>query len=335
MPDAITPTLDPPAPPLLFQPDAIPTERAAADKNFFDDKVLLRLRMRCFGDKQKVDVDDENIQSPADKEYLHLSSDLFQSEKYDDIKSHMGATKQFVTKRSTPSYFAGGVHVLGMRIVDTVDMFLTQQAAGLPPLVERFLREDWESVKSQSRIALVSLYDEDKYPPPEVVRGRFEISWQLFTLGTPERLKKELFARENAKLVATLQSATELQTALLAAELNRRTQGLVEKLRPGPDGKKKALKDQAIISLREYLQLVEDSTSNEQLTAVIAATRKALMGANPDYLRKDKDVRATVADELGKVAETLSGFITVAPVRKIIKLNGANGGTESNGETPA
>ena len=72
--------------------------------------------------------------------------------------------------------------------------------------------------------------------------------------------------------------------------------GLVEKLQPTEDGKKRRLTATSVEKLQSFLQTFDfrNVTGDAEMTALVARAREVIGGKDVEQLREDKDLRASV-----------------------------------------
>jgi hypothetical protein len=105
--------------------------------------------------------------------------------------------------------------------------------------------------------------------------------------------------------------------------LRVRALGLVEKmqdkLKPGPEGKKKVFRNTLFTNIQEFLDDFEalNITSDAQLAQAVDTMRSLLTGVDMDEVRKSDDVRSQLQEQFAQIEEELGAMVTEKPIRAI------------------
>jgi len=238
-----------------------------------------------------------------------------------------GAIRRDLRELCVPSgIIRGGSYLFSYASVPTVEKLVETYKAEREEAVAAFVAVYPDLVREIARKArenqgLAGLFRASDYPAPGAIAEKFTVETGYEVFGqAPEalaRISADLFAREQDRIRAKIQSSvSEVQNAMRAGLLGL-VDKLHERLQPGEDGARKVFRNSAVSNVTDWLALFDQRnvTNDAALADVVAKARKVMEGLDPDTLRKDENYRATVSKRLAEVSETLGGMVEKAAVR--------------------
>lgn len=296
-------------------PPSITIEQPA--QNVAATTVNLKLRFGVLGNSRKVNTSQVTVD--ADKDQIRVSKHLLESKELEAIRQADGSLRRELENYCLPG-FDIGLRLLPWGAVEAVTARLKQYAEERQGMVDTFI-DAYPRLCLEAAASLRSLYNAKDYPPADYVRSKFHFSYQYLSFGTPEGLEAvnaEIFAEERDKQATVLRDATIEARDFMRATVAELVGHLRDRLEPDADGKPKRLHETAVTNLQQFLDTfnLRNVSNDTQLAAEIAKLRSLVSDTNADELRKQKDWREAVREDLGRIGTTLTGLIEHAPGRK-------------------
>jgi hypothetical protein len=258
--------------------------------------ICLSLAVNRFGVTRKASMAAVTVE--ADKALCNLSKKLLASRNLTRVNAVVDRTRQYLRETALPSFFKAGVYLVPMEMVTAVEAKLVAFRAEFEEAVADFLAE-YPGLVEQMADPLGVLYNPADYPSVGAVAAKFGMDWRYVSFDVPGRLKAisaVMFEQEAAKAAADIANATEDIKAALRAGMQELVAGLVEKLQPTDDGKKRRLSASSVEKLQTFLATFDlrNVTGDAELAAIVARARDVVGGADVEALRKDDDLRGSV-----------------------------------------
>ncbi len=288
--------------------------------SLMDNAVLLSVSFHRFGTKKSVGSDE--VQTDADRKMIHVSKDLLESDRYDDIVTHDGKTSKYIKRLTSGAPFLrAGVSMLGVGLVSEVDSYLKDRAVERRALVGLFI-EQLPLCKASARERLGSLFNSADYPSAESVEGAFWIDWSFLEFQTPGKLRgisPEIWAQQQAKLSAAIQSAADECTIAIRAEAAGLVDHLIDRLSPDDTGKRKKFHDTLTDNVRAFLDTFKarNITNDQELAALVEDARKLIGGVDASHLRDSDVLRVKLASGFSDIKGRLDSLLVDKPKRRI------------------
>jgi hypothetical protein len=124
------------------------------------------------------------------------------------------------------------------------------------------LSSQYDTIKSEAERRLGTLYNGSDYP--STLDGLFDLEVSYLTIEPPGylmALHPDVYQAEQARVRERFESAVELAEQAFAAELQRLTAHLAERLTGLHDGQPKVFRDSAVENLREFSETAHSSVS--------------------------------------------------------------------------
>ena len=302
--------------------------------SILDNAVCVSIELCSIGARKKIKPEEAAIMpraemhqggddpaEEADKEWVSASKRLIKSDAYDAIRKIDSQIRGYVSKVCLPSMFRAGVYLVPVKMVEEVDRQLSKLQDEREAAVKAFC-DVYENEVAAAKTRLGALFNQDDYPSADTLGAKFGFVWQYIAFSAPEALrgiKKEMFERERNKAAAQLRSATEEIRLLLRQTMLDLTNGLVERLTIGEDGKKKRLRVDSLGAITEFLGTIDmrNITGDDELQEITDKAKAILGGCDIDALKNQEQVRAQVLGGFQQIQETLGGLVENRPSRAI------------------
>jgi len=258
--------------------------------------LCLSMTIHRWGVSRKASLGAVTVQ--ADKALLGLRKRLLSSKKLTAIDAVADRARLYLKENALPSFFKSGVYLVPMEMVETIEAKMQVFKAEFDDAVAEFLVE-YPSLVGEMADPLGVLYNPLDYPEVGKVAATFGFEWRYVSFDVPGRLKAisaVMFEQERNKAAAQIATAaTEVQAALRVG-LKGLVDGLVDKLQPGEDGKKRRLTAPSVEKLQTFLQTFDlrNITDDAEMAALVARAKDVIGGTDVEALRTDKDLRESV-----------------------------------------
>jgi hypothetical protein len=272
-----------------------------------------------FGNRRKASM--QAVTVNAEKELLSLSKKLLNSEPYDDIASHDRDIKVWLEGIAVPYPPLRGVYLIPIPSVDAVKAQMDTFKAEREALVATF-KSTYDATVESMAAELRELYCATDYPSAEEVAEKFTMSFQFRDFDVPGRLKavnRAVYDSERAKIHAEFKDATVEIRNVMRAHVAELVDHLVDRLTPGPDGRKKKFRATSVTALQDFLTTFElrNVTGDMQLSQIVAQAKSLLSGVDVTQLRKEDGLRDALATGFTQIRMAMDGMVVKAPARLI------------------
>lgn len=306
--------------------------------NVSDRSVLLQLEVRTLGNRASVSSD--VAETDADKESLTVSKELLDSPELRGVRSSEHRARTWLRNVSLPSLFRGGFYLVPIAQIAALDDELVQERepewrAAVEEFVTAYPRlvdEAKERLKvcpeggDCRRDCTQHLYRASEYPHVDLVRGSFVWTTRIVTLSTPallQRVRRDIFEREIAKAKADVSEAAAQTRNMLRAQMRLLTGKLAEVLKPGEDGRRKAVRKDFGAKLAEFLELFpfrNDVLCDDDLARYVDRARQLMNGVDPELLKDDETARAGLQRQLEALTADVSGLVEEGGLNRRLRL---------------
>ena len=281
--------------------------------------VLLNLRISMWGVNRVLPENEYEVD--ADRAMVRASKKILECPEYEFLLQLKRNIHRRLKSLALPGeILRAGVYPVSVAMVEAVEKTLEDFSVrwGVGVLG---LEQVWDLRVREVEDRLRALYDEADYPSWERVCGCFGVSWNYFSVSTPQVLQTisaRLYTREQAK--ATVQWKEMLDEIRLGLRLTFKelVDALVDRLTPKPDGTRKKL-----VGVERLLEFVDtfskqNVANDEQLQALVGQVRGILKGQDVASLRKDQDLRELVKERMESAKVILDTLVEDAPSRQIV-----------------
>lgn len=199
---------------------------------------------------------------------------------------------------------------------ETVEQYRSELAAALAEL-----DAGWETVKADAQERLGELYDESDYPASPSSGYGLELSFPA--IKPDDRLAQlhpELYAQEQARIIARFDDAVKTAEATAADELALMLEHLIERLAPDETGATKKLHESTVDNLTEFAKRFKSISigSNTDLDRLVAEVEAAAGGIDVKELRKsDEGSKALLQAKFAELRASVDKLVIARPGRDI------------------
>ena len=279
-------------------------------------KGLIRPVSSVVGVRTDKDEKEVTTRGAVDMDLLTINRKIIDSPEYQAVMRYMGDTRDWLTRRSVPSFFTSGCYLFNILMVPDVEAFLKERQDGLKAVVDKFLVVYPEQIES-IRARLAEQFNERDYPSEVYMARLFRMRWAWIAFDVPEGLPKEIFEVEKAKAETRWAEAEQEITLALRVAFNGLITHAVEILTPAPDGKRKRIYPSLVADVTEFVDTfrMRNLTNDTELEALVVKAREILTGVNVDGLRENAGLRVAVEEGFKEIREMLSGLVEDEPIR--------------------
>lgn len=297
------------------------TTSASDARSMLDRAIVLQLELSRLGVRRKVNSG--AISTDADKELIHVSKEIIESEELQAIARFDGDLRKFIASRASGPAFLnrGGFHLLALAMVESTDDEITRRLASRADLVTRFVQV-YEQRADQTRARLGSLAADVEYPSVDRVLRSFGARVRYLAFDTPASLqgiKREIFDREREKAAGEWAEALDECRGVLRAAFADLVDHLADRLTPDPEsGKKRIFKDSLVRNFAEFAQTfsARNIADDQQLAALVDRAAAVMAGLDAKDLRTDDALRASVAASMREIKANADAMVIDAPTRR-------------------
>ncbi len=192
----------------------------------------------------------------------------------------------------------------------------------------RELAGQYDTMKSEAERRLSTLYNASDYP--STLDGLFDLEVSYPTIEPPAylvSLHPDVYQQEQARVRERFESAVELAEQAFAAELQRLTAHLAERLTGMHDGQPKVFRDSAVENLRDFFERFRrlNIRSSPELDALVEQAQQTINGVEPQTLRDSNRLRQMVARDFEQIQASVGEMLVDRPRRNILRRGGVGG----------
>jgi hypothetical protein len=214
-----------------------------------------------------------------------------------------------------------GIRLIRQDRIAPFDQQLSDLRHELAEAVEE-LNGRYAELREAARDRLGRLYDPADYPTD--LRGMFAIDWDYPSVEPPQyllELKPELYAQEEARMMARFEEAVKLAEDAFTAEFGKLVGHLRDRLSGSADGKPRIFRDSAVENLKEFFERFRamNVRSSPQLDQLVETARQLVGGVEAQDLRNKADLRQQIHTELSAMQSALDEMLVDRPRRRILR----------------
>lgn len=271
----------------------------------------------------RVKVDKNKVDTNADKEMLHVSKDIFDSEELRKVRRHHGEIRAYVRSRSLPSpLLRGGVYLIPVDLVETVEEKFAEFKRLLDDAMEDFIAAYENGLVDEARRRLGDLFDPADYPSSDRMRRGFRFEYNYLNFSTPGKLSSissALFEREKQKMAGKWAEAQEEVVTMLRYEMKSLVDHMVDRLKPGENGKSRIFKNSMISNFTDFLETFpfRNVADDAELDRLVGDARALLEGVDPQDLRDKQGLRRNTRLGFDEIKTSLDTLVIDKPSRMI------------------
>ncbi|MCK9599055.1 MAG: hypothetical protein M0R06_08450 [Sphaerochaeta sp.] len=294
--------------------------------NLLDNAIALSVTISKIGTRRKVDSrkmvmrETEGEQQP-DSDAIGVNKELISTPTFDAITKLDGDFRTRLYKLALPNpLFRNGTYLIPISMLEQIDSMIENYKNERLSKIAAFI-DDYNTAVYDAKSRLGGLFNPADYPDKESVKGSFSVTAQYIEIGIPANLgaiSPAIFQREKALFNEKLISAAEEITAAMRESFNELINHMVDRLKPGADGKPKIFRDSLISNLKEFMDTfsARNITNDSDLENLVNKARDILGRKSAGDLRNYDSIRENVVSGISEIKEQLSGMVIDAPKRK-------------------
>jgi hypothetical protein len=279
------------------------------------DTSLFVLQRSRLGAQRKLDLKKvANAPAELKQELVNATAKIMESKELTAIYKLDGTFDRWLSRRVLPSVFRNGIYVVSQVAIKAVDTealdYRDQREQLVPTFVARY-----QDIVSANRAKLGPvLSGAIRWPGVTEVTEMFYVRWRWMKLempvGTLARVDPDIALREEAKFAESMREQEQLVISALSGGLKRIVDRMVERLTPGPDGKKKVFRDTLVANFREFLETFPARyiVENQELESLVNKANQLMAGVAPEDLR-DQSVAASMLRGMEAIKEELDPIV--------------------------
>ncbi|MDD5060689.1 MAG: hypothetical protein PHN44_00190 [Candidatus Marinimicrobia bacterium] len=293
--------------------------------NLLDNAIALSVTISKIGTRRKVDSRKVQIKESEgeqpESDAIAVNKELISCPSFDAITKLDGDFRTRLYKLALPNpLFRNGTYLIPVSMVEYIDEMVETYKNERANKISAFVA-DYRNAVTDARSRLGGLFNINDYPDIETVRGSFQVVAQYIEIGLPAALgsiSPEIFNRERAAFNDKLVSAADEITAAMRESFKELVDHMVERLKPGADGKPKIFRDSLVNNFKEFMDTfsARNITNDTDLEALVSKAKDILGGKSAEDLRNYDSIRENVVSGISEIKEQLSGMVIDAPKRK-------------------
>jgi len=287
-------------------------------ENLFEKGCLVQLTVRKWGGIKKIDKNRlaQMVESP---EWMNATKKLVDPESLKPICKVGNAARTYLNTISLPFPLQGMVFV-PKDMISRVDERLTEFKNEFNIAVSEFI-EGYDSLRETAMIYLGNLFNEVDYPVN--LRDKFSISWRFIILDVPNGnsgiLAPEVYEREKAKFIQTMEEARTLAIASLREEFASMVERITDRFSESSNGKPKIFKNATVDSFYGYFETFKERNifKDEQLAQIVERAQAVLGDTSADQIRSNQEIKENIRVGMADIEEAMAEALN-RPRRKIV-----------------
>lgn len=296
--------------------------------DLFSKAVACDVQMRKAGNQRKVDT--RKVETDADRRLLHLTKKLIDSDAYEKIGSRDGEFRRWLMTYAVPCpQFRTGIYLIPFDLLSKVEKEFEIYQQEREKLIDALISERDQLIE-QARFKLGSLFQQSDYIPLDQYRTLFSVELTYLSLNAPEaleRVNKDLFQREQAKIKRQWEEAGRAMCEALRQDFEGFVSLLTENIRKWDEkaqgnGKKIQFREAVVTNLREFCEtfrsrnLTDDRELEELVSQVENLIGDSRTGLTPGEIKASPTIRAGLRQALTDLASNAEKLVEEAPKRR-------------------
>lgn len=222
------------------------------------------------------------------------------------------------------SFIDEGLYIVKMSLLPEAVAEIGRARKNLQSLVRQFV-EVYTRQQELAKASLDKQFDAGDYPSPVALAMRFRIDYRVVQLSVPVGLPKEMRQEEERKLRESFEEARKAVIAALWAEYQAYLDHIVDRLKPGEDGKRKKFNDTLFQNLALFVNAFNNRNAfnDEKLKGLVQKSEEILQavggGRKPSEIAEDmrdnNALRRRTEEAFSKVKEEVARSIVDVPKR--------------------
>lgn len=295
------------------------------EKSILNNTVALSITISKLGvrrkvDSRKIELKEGEGEQP-DKTAIAVNKELLSVPSFDAITKLDNEFRNSLYRLALPNpLFRNGTYLIPVDLIDKIDNMIESYKIERNLKVSFFL-DDYDDAVKSAQTRLGGLFNSADYYDKDTVKSSFRVSSQYMEIALPTQLNlfsPEIFKREKERFQQKLVSASEEITAAMRESFKELVDHMVERLKPGEDGKPRIFRDSMVNNLRDFMETFNprNITNDTELEKIVNQAKTILNGKSAKDLRNITDVKKSVLSGMTEIKKQLSEMVTNAPIRK-------------------
>lgn len=270
------------------------------EKIFTNNYVILSIKNKMLGTSKKVSDETRNqIAEAAQAQLKRISATkkILEAKELKEIKAAQISLTNWVKNNALPAeeFLRDGCWFIHTDLIPDLEVKHAECCMAIDGQVES-LRERWEELKEESRVALGHEWNDGLLPNPEFLDAEFGVEYSLLKLSIPESLSPEVYKKQLEAQNERLKSAyaevdntlTEQLKSLLSVFKARCDEYVTGQGRSSSKFHSSLLKN-----LLDYTKRFErrNLTQNDALSQIVDGVSLWAEEVNLETIKKDENVR--------------------------------------------
>jgi hypothetical protein len=290
--------------------------------------VCLVLKCERLGNSRKVPLADIKLllkgttngeggeeEVSADVDELKMTKQLLDKKELAQAANVLTSAQAYLHSVSISGQriFGAGTYLVPITLVGQVVSRLKTYQAELKTAVDALILRYPEAIEKR-RTALGKLFNSADYLSDLEVASEYRLSWRFANFTAPDQLEtvdRAVYEEAKRQHEGMLVEAYDDMVLGLRAAALKIVKELAERLKPGPDGKKKAIFPTALRDVREFVAMLpkRNVTDDDELSRAMKEIDAATAGFGVEDLRGSPAVRAAILQAAEKVTAELDGLV--------------------------
>lgn len=234
---------------------------------------------------------------------------LNKAKSYEAIVQHAGDTRKWHYANTLPWSDTGSRILTSKNFLPYSEEYRHRKEK-FDDLLSAFVSE-YPKLKEDSKALLNGLYMESDYPMGHEIGERFSIGMSILPLPSGEDFRVDLGDAEVAIIRRRIEEQTQAAQVVAMRDLWSRLHEGVSKLVQRLGDPEAVFRDTLITNLRDLCSLLPrlNLTNDPELENTRLAVEGRLASYDPQLLRDDAGVRATVAAEAAKIQQVMAAYM--------------------------
>src|SRR5208282_176492 len=295
-------------------------------KNIFEKSHMLEInrtwpRITKQFSSDLITVSGETELSKTDKTKINASKKLFDFVELRRMASFDAEVDAFLNRHCVPFPLRRSMHLVPAPSFNEVEAFLMDHLSRMPAFVEQAANA-YDKAVDDAKAFLGPLFHQSDYLSKEAFARCFTFRWTYWQMGVSDLLKeanKDVAAREAEKIEADIRDASEAAQQMLRESMASIVSGMVDRLTPGEDGRKKTFKDASIKNVQEFLEEfhARNLTEDDALETLVNQAKALVNGVAPATIRDNEGLRTSLQLGFAQIKAQLDNMIITQPVRQV------------------
>lgn len=179
------------------------------------------------------------------------------------------------------------------------------------------LGERWTAIVADAQVKLADLFDASEYPSFDQVRQLYSTDYKYISNAVPEnfeRMSKEIYDQEKARVIAHCESAGALIHDTLRSRFGDYVVHLTDAVGIDEEtGKVKRFQESTLEKMRDFIEnfKVLNLTGDVELEGLVNQAQELIEGTDAKSIRTDEEIRARIEKGFENLKKQTSRFVKV------------------------